>query len=147
MPRESSWPTSSFTAGHFSIARHCSQHVSKLFVREKSQQQRRRGWQARSTSFTCSRTITKTGQNPALAAGASVISQSIQSAKCCPVPLLHRRFRIYALKMSGHATSIGFGGNRKVSTGSVALNGCLSHVRVVRKEKSILADAVVRPRC
>src|SRR6266513_4638504 len=147
MPRESSLPMFSFTAGHFSIARLCFQHVSKLFVREKSRQQRRRGWQARSTSFTCSRIITKTGPNRALVAGASAISLLIRSAKCSPALLLHRRFRIYALKMSGHATSIGFGGNRKVSTGSVALNGCLSHVRVVRKEKSILADAVVRRRC
>src|SRR5437667_11709780 len=95
----------------------------------------------------CSRITTKTGPNRALAAGASAISLLIRSAKCSPARLLHRRFRIYALKMSGHATSIGFGGNRKVSTGFVAQNGCLSHVRVVRNDESMLADAVVRPVC
>ena len=45
------------------------------------------------------------------------------------------------------AISIGFGANRRVSTASVERNGCRSRVGVVRKEKSILAAAVVRRRC
>ena len=46
-----------------------------------------------------------------------------------------------------HAISIGSGANRKASTDSAERNGCLSRAGVVRKEKSILAVAVVRPRC
>src|SRR5205814_10255712 len=92
------------------------------------------------------RIITKHAPNPALMAGDSVISQLIQSARCSPAPPLHRLSQICILKMSGRVNSIGFGGNRKVSTGSVELNGCRSRAGVVRKEKSILAAAVVKPR-
>jgi pyrroloquinoline quinone biosynthesis protein E len=50
-------------------------------------------------------------------------------------------------KCPGSRASNGFGGNRIVSTGSVEPTGCRSHARVVRKEKSILVDAVARLRC
>src|SRR5262249_48933848 len=97
-------------------------------------------------SFTCSRIITKHALNLALAAGAKDISLLIQSVMCSLAPLLHRLFPICVLKMFGRVGSIGFGVSQKVSIAFVELNGCRSLVRAVRKEKSILAVAVVRLR-
>src|SRR6478609_3908348 len=66
---------------------------------------------------------------------------------CSPVRRLRLPFPICVLKMSGHALSIGFGANRIVSIGSAEPAGCQSRAGVVRKEKSILAAAVVRRHC
>ncbi len=131
----------------FSIARRCCQLGNKSLAREKSPSQPKRGSQVRSTSFMCSRTITKPGLNRVLTAGASVILQSIQLATCSRARLLLPQFPISHSKMSGRARSIGSGANRKASTGFAERNGCRSRARVVRKKKSISADAVVRPRC
>jgi len=122
----------------FPIAQLCFQHVSKLCAREKSRQPPRRDCPARWTLLTCSQIITKSGPNRASTAGVSVISQSIQSARCSPARPLSSPSRICVLKTSGRALWIGFGGNRRVSTGPWHGNGCPSHVRVVRKERSIL---------
>ena len=65
-----------------------------------------------------------------------------------PLPdcfIRHSRFAFR--KCATHAISIGSGANQKASTDSVERNGCRSRAGVVRKEKSISAVAVVRPRC
>ncbi len=84
---------------------------------------------------------------PVSTAGGSDISPSTQAATCSPARLLHRPFPICVLKMFEDARSIGFGENRRASIGFAERNGCRSRVAVVRKEKSILAVAVVKPRC
>ena len=89
----------------------------------------------------------ETRPKPCLNGWVNVISPLIQLATCSPARLLHPPFLICVLKMCDHTRWIGSGATQKASTDSVERNGCLSRAGVVRKAKSILAVAVVRPHC
>src|SRR6266436_5797627 len=65
---------------------------------------------------------------------------------CSPARLPHLRFLVCVSKIFGHVRSVGFGGNRKASINFGERNGCRSRAGAVRKRKSTLAVAVVRPR-